>query len=393
MRPLFWRPCLGLLLSLLFGAGLGLVAMKGWAAFPERVRVRLFEAYPQARRFQVDGAIQVLEPTRAIPLLRSPFLLESQGGRLVARCGHRQVLCYQGSRLTLAAADSQGLRLTAWVGSRWLPQRRYTGTLTVQSQGGALRLLNTVSARHYVAVVISSETPPGWPLEALKAQAVLTQTRLQRYRLGDLLGDSTQQEAYLGEAYLKPQALLAVAGVWGQVLREQGQPMVPYYHASCAGRTSDPAFFSGAVTNGHASGGKPCPYCRLAPFSKPTVSTLSAAQWRGIFPQGTARVLSMDASGRPLQVAVGRQRLSGYQFWLRVGQAWGWDKLPGTRFQLQCLPDGQVRLRSTGAGHGVGLCQWGAAAMARQGYTYRQILQYYFPLASLHGSGLALKTL
>lgn len=39
----------------------------------------------------------------------------------------------------------------------------------------------------------------------------------------------------------------------------------------------------------------------------------------------------------------------------------------------------KVILRGTGWGHGVGLCQIGAAVMASQGYTYRQILEHYYP--------------
>lgn len=46
----------------------------------------------------------------------------------------------------------------------------------------------------------------------------------------------------------------------------------------------------------------------------------------------------------------------------------------------------EVVLRGRGWGHGVGLCQIGAAVMAAEGYDYRQILQHYYPGSSLHNN-------
>ena len=43
----------------------------------------------------------------------------------------------------------------------------------------------------------------------------------------------------------------------------------------------------------------------------------------------------------------------------------------------------RLRLEGRGWGHGVGLCQIGAAVMSTHGYTYRQILQHYYPGTTL----------
>ena len=43
----------------------------------------------------------------------------------------------------------------------------------------------------------------------------------------------------------------------------------------------------------------------------------------------------------------------------------------------------RLRLEGRGWGHGVGLCQIGAAVMASKGYTYKQILEHYYPHATL----------
>ena len=56
----------------------------------------------------------------------------------------------------------------------------------------------------------------------------------------------------------------------------------------------------------------------------------------------------------------------------------GYDKVRSTLFDFEGIGD-QVRFAGRGSGHGVGLCQWGAKGMAEQGYSYQQILQFYYP--------------
>ncbi len=365
------------------------------AALPGQVRVRLFEAYPKYQTFQLQGPLRIQNGGVASSGTLPRLTVDQVRGRLRVRCGKSQTPCYRGSRLDVRAAGNIPIRVTALQGSAILPARSYIGQLTFLIREGRLTIFNTLPTQHYVTVVIGSETGPNWPMEALKAQAVLTQTRLSRYKPGYGLGDSTQQEVYLGEGYLKPNAEQAVRAVWGQTLTVNGQAIHPYYHASCGGHTSDASFFSGKPMASGQPEGVVCPYCQLAPFARPTVSILNATQWRTLVPriiqqeavptESIPKVTRVDASGRPLQVQVGSLRVSGYQFWLRLGQRLGWDKIPGTRFQLQALPNGEVRLSSTGAGHGVGLCQWGAAGMARQGKRYEQILKFYFPQAHLSG--------
>ena len=52
--------------------------------------------------------------------------------------------------------------------------------------------------------------------------------------------------------------------------------------------------------------------------------------------------------------------------------------LKSSAFDVEMTSD-KVILRGSGWGHGVGLCQIGAAVMASKGYTYEQILEHYYP--------------
>jgi hypothetical protein len=60
----------------------------------------------------------------------------------------------------------------------------------------------------------------------------------------------------------------------------------------------------------------------------------------------------------------------------------GWSKLPSLAFDVR-VGRGEVVFEGRGAGHGAGMCQWGAAGLAREGKGYREILAHYYPGAEL----------
>jgi stage II sporulation protein D len=238
--------------------------------------------------------------------------------------------------------------------------------------------------RDYVKSVVGSETDPAFVSEALKAQAVCVQTLMARYKSGDPLTDTTEKQAYLGLAYVRPAVNSAVDAVWGKVLSWRNSPANIYFHSTCAGGTSDgEEYFSlkrGTAPYLHAVR---CEYCRSSPFYTAHNALVPAAVFTSKFPAGMPIVERTDAQHRPLEVAYGGTHQLGFTFWTAIGQKLGWDKVPGTRFTMTSARDGAMSFSSTGAGHGVGLCQWGANGLAQQGKSYRQILEYYFPGASV----------
>ncbi len=56
----------------------------------------------------------------------------------------------------------------------------------------------------------------------------------------------------------------------------------------------------------------------------------------------------------------------------------GYSRLPSTNFEINKIGK-EISFSGKGAGHGVGLCQWGTKEMAEMGFTYQEILRYYFP--------------
>ena len=68
---------------------------------------------------------------------------------------------------------------------------------------------------------------------------------------------------------------------------------------------------------------------------------------------------------------------------LKIRRALSTSHLKSSAFEVERDPAGAWVLRGRGWGHGVGLCQIGAAVMADRGFGYRQILQHYYPGATI----------
>lgn len=266
-------------------------------------------------------------------------------------------------------------------------RRSYRGSISfVRMPSGLLRITNIVPTRDYVTSVVGSETNPDFPAEELKAQAVLAQTMLARYKPGDQLGDTTEKEAYLGAEYERPEAKQAVNSVWQEVLTYGGKPIQTYFHSTCAGGTSNgAAYFKLKPAEGFPYlCGQSCSFCRKSPFWQEKTSSIPISLYAAKFFHSDPMVCQVDGRQRPIKVLPSKANASeavvGFTFWTEVGQKLGWDKVPGTRFKVELDPARKhLIFRSTGAGHGVGLCQWGASELARTGKNYRQILDFYFP--------------
>lgn len=287
-----------------------------------------------------------------------------------------------------------------WLSGRALPRRLYRGSLTFTSEKGRLRIINTIPLEQYIASVVSGEASDLSHPEAYKAQAVAARTyTLKHYRAhsgeGYSLCDSTHCQLYTGAAAISPKAAAAALATSGQILVYKGAPAETYYHSACGGHTED-------MTHVWPFAGKPYlvsvkdgpvgrPYCSIAPNFRwktkiyYTGLTRLARQARWILPDETAQGLKVTArgeSGRAAALEIQTQRrrvaVSATDFYHGIGRRAGWNAVRSSFFTLLQGRD-YVFLDGVGSGHGVGLCQWGAEGMARQGFKYKEILKHYYP--------------
>ncbi|MFN4070398.1 MAG: SpoIID/LytB domain-containing protein [Thermus caldifontis] len=271
-----------------------------------------------------------------------------------------------------------------------LEGRSYRGGVRLLAQGGRLLVVNLVPLEDYLLGVLPAEMPESFPLEALKAQAVVARTfavnRLNPRAPYDLCASENCQ-VYLGIPAEKAKHTEAVRATWGKVLSYQGQAISALYHADSGGMTAgSEEVFQRALPYLRP---RPDPYAR-GPRSQwqLTVSPKKAdgvLRAMGYLPRSEEppSVLERSPSGR-----VWRLRLLGVE----VGGPEAQRLVRNLGLPSALVEFKGWQAEGRGAGHGVGLSQWGAKGMAEAGYGYREILGHYFSgtfLSDLLLGGLA----
>ena len=266
-------------------------------------------------------------------------------------------------------------------------------TLLVKTGTG----VEEMAMQDYLFGVLAAEMPASFPEEALKAQAVAARTYAlycaasHKHADADVCTDPGCCQAWLGNDELRQRwgadceqnaarIRSAVEETAEQTLRYQGEPVFAAFHSSSAGLTES----SGAVWS-------PQPY--LVSVSSPEtagdvpgyISTLrcAALDFRDVI---LSAYPEADFSG-PTETWIGELRRdeSGRVESLTLGGA----AIPGTAlrrlFSLRSTAfslvyeEGSFLFTVTGYGHGVGMSQYGAMVMARDGADYVQILAHYYP--------------
>ncbi len=257
----------------------------------------------------------------------------------------------------------------------------YSGNIEVWKGEKGLYIINELPLEGYVESVVMSEVGTSWELEALKAQAVIARTYAVNRKNANAnsrfhLTSSVLHQVYKGNnSHI--QIAYAVRETAGEILTYEGKPIEALYHSTCGGKTekAEEVF------------GKSYPYlksvessCELSPYwiwerRIPKDEIEKALNIRGL--EGMA-IVSRTSTGRARELAVtsesGQTTVKATEF----RKLLGWSRLPSTNFSIRAN-GASVVFEGKGYGHGVGLCQWSALQMARQGKDYKEILSFFYP--------------
>lgn len=287
------------------------------------------------------------------------------------------------------------VRLTVPRGLLRADGRPYRGALELRrTADGRLTVVNLVDLEEYVYGVIKGEIEPRWPQAAVRAQAVAARTLAVQRMLAHASGQAgaaagfdlpatTDAQVYLGAAAEDPAATAAVDATRGTIITYDERPIFAAYHSNSGGHTEDSENVWGALY----------PYLRGVP--DPYALEAPGVQWNAVLPlaaiendlrRGGTDVAALDdvAPGRVtpwgrlvtvvLRGSDGRtQEINANRFRLLVGAS----VLRSTMFSV-ARQGAAAGFTGRGSGHGVGLDQWGARAMATHGFTFEQILKYYY---------------
>lgn len=242
----------------------------------------------------------------------------------------------------------------------------------------------------YLEGVVAAEMDPDWPLEALKAQAIVARTftieSLQRTggvsdrRPGaDVSTSHVEFQAY-DASRVTDLVRQAVQETRGEILTYRGVPVRAWFHADAGGRTATPA--EGLGVDGEL------PYLRSedAPWTSPDT------EWNASFSKSEVRAAAIEAGagdpGAITTVGIGQRGPSGRALTIDLGAV----SVPAPEFRLALDPE---RMRSTlltaisltgdrvtmtgrGFGHGVGMPQWSARILAEQGRRAEDIVRQFY---------------
>jgi len=370
------------------------------------------------------------EPWLRVLVLEAPSVrvrppAEAQGMRVLDERGLPLGLETQGSTLELDGARQQRelwLEAVSAPGADdpglWLDSRRFRGRLQLRPVGGQLQVVNHVQLETYLPSVVGSEMPASWPEAALKAQAVAARTYALKARKPAAPYDvkaTVASQVYKGVEAETPSTWGAVKATRGMVLTFGNALIDAVFHSSSGGATES----SGDLWSRQE------PYLVSVPdfdqaspvhlWRKP----LDAALLQQAFPELdqvlAITVLSTTPSGRVRQARVvgpGTELLlTGAQLRSRLGLRSTWVRFelepralsartsapslvwpasppplpafslpPAQEFSSEVL---QLVAVGRGYGHGIGMSQWGALAMAQRGESYESILHHYYRGAQL----------
>lgn len=244
----------------------------------------------------------------------------------------------------------------------------------------------------YVAGVIAGEMPNDWPLEALKAQAILARTFVlkfvtekdSKYPGADISTDIAEAQAYDAEA-VNARILTAVQETAGLILlTEDGALPYTWFHSHSGGMTETAA--DGIDWNG----GEPS-YTRVtegldspdAPDSvKAWTATFTAAEFIAACRDAGADVSTCQSvkvgqkgkSGRAVTLLVDGTAVNAARLRISLGSI----QMRSTFLTELAVEDGMIRMSGRGYGHGVGMPQWGAYALAQDGWSGEKIALHYY---------------
>jgi stage II sporulation protein D len=207
----------------------------------------------------------------------------------------------------------------------------------------------------------------------------------------DLCDDHRHGQAWLSREELKERwgtlryynyyykVKAAVDETRGDVLIYQGLLIDAAYHASCGGKTENSEDVWKFQVPYLRS--VPCPYeadpqpvqsvsISLEQVDQALGTTLAAIPVSGSRDAGSIKVIERTSAGRPKTLVVDGQQFPAVAVRDLLG-------LRSTNFTWK-LQGGDITFTTTGYGHGVGMCQYGAKGMAEHGYNYRTILGHYY---------------
>lgn len=250
-------------------------------------------------------------------------------------------------------------------------------------------VISNIDLEEYVIGVVAAEMPASFNTEALKAQAIVARTyAMKKATAGITLVNSTSHQVYNSVTQMKAKwgssfntyytkIKNAVNATKGQVLKYNGKYIDALYYAISNGKSELPKY----VWNSSI------PYLQAVSSNwdkdiaagkhsvSMTYAKLSEKMGVAVDANTEIIVVSRTEGDRVENITIGSKTFTGVKIRSLLG-------LRSADFEI-IKTDTGVTIITHGFGHGIGMSQYGANGAAKSGYTYKQILNHYYPSAVL----------
>ena len=360
---------------------------KSLSAFSEPI-IKVLIAKDEKLRVRADSSIPLNISEPILPKTKIKGLtLKKLNNKFILSLDSNKDKYYEISNnksLIIRSSDRRGI---------WINSKRYSGKINIVFRNNKILVINVLGVEKYLNSVVGSEMPHKWHIEALKAQAIASRTyALKKTNNGLYDIDSTQtNQVYNGLESSTFKTRRAVRETRSLVITYKNKLINALFHSSSGGMTE----------NSEAVWSDPYPYLvTVKDFDQknPKIrwnKEVSKSELKEIFPIiggiQQIEVLNITETGRIKNLKItgtfGDKVITGKEFRSKLG-------LKSTLFRPTISEDFYDKkdlnnqsniqfhpfliISGMGAGHGVGMSQWGARYMADKGYKANQILKYFY---------------
>ena len=280
---------------------------------------------------------------------------------------------------------------------------RYQGMFKVitNKRGDSCDIINDIPMEAYISSLLTKEMNSKWPIEALKAQAVAARTyalhKMRSQQVSKELGneafydlESSEKHQVGGNFFDATESTITASQeTSGEVLTtEDGEIRPIFFHSKCGGRTLRPDQVWHNKEPSYQSVN--CPFCHnIGPRGWTNQITLS--RMKSFFKWASEqKVLKEKLQSNLSSIILVPDNIDKFtvNFYINdfpyiiekaaLRRYFGNVIFPSNSFSLE-VKNGVFSVAGEGLGHGVGLCQMGAFALAQRGWSYKKILAHYFP--------------
>lgn len=362
-----------------------LTAVSCFAQSPQHIRVAIIQD-TASLRLKINGFYEIIDPINNKILYRGKNL-----NTTVTACKDGILLGGLGSKPNKLLINPSNCDAIVIDGRMFRGSVRF-----IKRDNSRLLVVNYIDLEDYIKGILYHEASHYWPLEALKAQAVVCRSyavyQMQENKLKDYdVTSDIYSQVYGGRTSERYRPNIAVDETKGQMLTYQDKVFPAYFHATCGGHTEDASMLWNI--NIAPLRGVACNFCKASPhFRWHYVLTLKEIEdilteaGRKVSHIKDIIILNRDGSGRIINLKISSNEkdlmLSAKDFRNIIGP----NIIRSTNFRVNIVNQDAV-FEGFGWGHGVGLCQWGAYFMAKQRYNYEKILKYYYPQSDVKTIG------